>query len=91
MRAVFSIGKSAVAGCYVTSGSIQRNCKIRIHRGKEVVFSGDLDSLKRMTNDVKEVNTGFECGMGCDRFADWQEGDRVEAFAMVTQRRTLAT
>ena len=53
--------------------------------------SGDLDSLKRMKNDVKEVNTGFECGMGCDRFADWQEGDRVEAFAMVTQRRTLAT
>ena len=91
VRAVFSIGKSAVAGCYVTSGSIQRNCKIRIHRGKEVVFSGDLDSLKRMKNDVKEVNTGFECGMGCDRFADWQEGDRVEAFAMVTQRRTLAT
>ncbi|MGB1194969.1 MAG: translation initiation factor IF-2, partial [Prochlorococcaceae cyanobacterium] len=91
VRAVFSIGKSAVAGCYVTSGSIQRNCKIRVHRGKQLVFSGDLDSLKRMKNDVKEVNTGFECGFGCDRFADWQEGDRVEAFAMVTQRRTLAT
>jgi translation initiation factor IF-2 len=89
VRAVFSIGKSAVAGCYVTSGSMQRNCKFRLHRGKQVVYSGDLDSLKRMKNDAKEVNTGFECGIGCDRFADWQEGDRLEAYKMVTQRRTL--
>jgi translation initiation factor IF-2 len=89
VRAVFSVGKSAVAGCYVTSGSMQRNCKFRLHRGKQVVYSGDLDSLKRMKNDAKEVNTGFECGIGCDRFADWQEGDRLEAYKMVTQRRTL--
>ena len=89
IRAVFSIGKGAVAGCYVTSGSLQRNAKFRLHRGKQVVYTGDLDSLKRMKNDVKEVNTGFECGVGCDRFTDWRDGDRIEAYRMVTQRRTL--
>ena len=91
VRAVFSIGKSAVAGCYVTSGSLQRNCKFRLFRGKQQVYAGDLDSLKRVKNDVKEVNTGFECGIGCDRFADWQDGDRIVAYKMVTQRRTLSS
>ncbi|MCS5699183.1 translation initiation factor IF-2, partial [Cyanobium sp. FGCU-52] len=91
VRAVFTIGKSAVAGCYVTSGKLQRNCKVRVHRGKEKVYEGDLDSLRRGKDDVKEVATGFECGIGCDRFTAWQEGDRVEAFKFVTQRRTLST
>jgi translation initiation factor IF-2 len=91
VRAVFTIGKNAVAGCYVTNGKLQRNCKVRIHRGKEKVYEGDLDSLRRNKDDVKEVATGFECGIGCDRFSSWQEGDRVEAFKLVTQRRTLST
>ena len=47
--------------------------------------------MKRVKNDVKEVNTGFECGIGCDRFADWQDGDRLVAYKMVTQRRTLSS
>jgi translation initiation factor IF-2 len=91
VRAVFSIGKTAVAGCYVTSGKLQRNCKVRVHRAKQVVFEGDLDSLRRNKDDVKEVATGFECGIGCDRFANWQDRDRVEAYKLVTQRRTLST
>ncbi len=91
VRAIFNIGKSAVAGCYVTNGKLQRNCKVRVHRGKEKVFEGDLDSLRRNKDDVKEVATGFECGIGCDRFANWKEGDRVEAFKLVTQRRTLSS
>ena len=90
VRAIFTIGKSAVAGCYVTTGKLQRNCKVRVWRGKEKVFEGDLDSLRRAKDDVKEVATGFECGIGCDRFANWAEGDRVEAFKLVTQRRTLS-
>ncbi len=91
VRAVFSIGRNAVAGCYVTSGKLQRNCKVRVHRGRDKVFEGDLDSLRRNKDDVKEVATGFECGIGCDRFSSWQEGDRIEAFKLVTQRRTLST
>ncbi|MFN9646059.1 MAG: translation initiation factor IF-2 [Cyanobacteriota bacterium] len=91
VRAVFTIGKSAVAGCYITNGKVQRNCKVRVHRGKSVVYEGDLDSLRRNKDDVKEVATGFECGIGCDRFSSWQEGDRIEAYRLVTQRRTLTT
>jgi translation initiation factor IF-2 len=91
VRAVFTIGKSAVAGCYVTNGKLQRNCKVRVWRGKEKVYEGDLDSLRRGKDDQKEVATGFECGIGCDRFANWQEGDRVETYKLVTQRRTLST
>jgi translation initiation factor IF-2 len=89
VRAVFTIGKAAVAGCYVTTGKIQRNCRVRVHRGSEVVFEGDLDSLRRGKDDVKEVATGYECGIGIDRFSAWQEGDRIEAYRMVTQRRSL--
>ncbi|MCP9889200.1 translation initiation factor IF-2 [Cyanobium sp. ATX 6A2] len=91
VRAVFTIGKSAVAGCYVTTGKLQRNAKLRVWRGKEKVYEGDLDSLRRNKDDVKEVATGFECGVSCDRFSGWQEGDRIEAFKLVTQRRTLST
>jgi translation initiation factor IF-2 len=91
VRAVFTIGKNAVAGCYVTGGKLQRNCKIRVRRGKEKVYEGDLDSLRRNKDDVKEVATGFECGIGCDRFNAWQEGDRIEAFKLVTQRRSLSS
>ena len=72
------------------SGKLQRNCRMRVHRGKERVFEGDLDSLRRNKDDVKEVATGFECGVASDRFNSWQEGDRIEAFKMATQRRTLS-
>ena len=91
VRAVFTIGKSAVAGCYVTTGKLHRNCRVRVHRGSQVVFEGDLDSLRRNKDDVKEVATGFECGVGTDRFANWKDGDRIEAYKMVTQRRKLTT
>ena len=90
VRAVFPVGRNnKVAGCYVQSGKLVRNCKVRIKRGKEVVFEASLDSLKRMKDDVKEVATGFECGVGLTKFNDWQEGDIIEAFRMVTKRRTL--
>ncbi len=91
VRAVFTIGKSAVAGCYITTGKLQRNCKVRVRRGNEIVFAGDLDSLRRNKDDVKDVATGFECGIGCDRFANWKDGDIVEGYKLVTQRRKLAT
>ena len=90
VRAVFPVGKGAVAGCYVQSGKAIRNCKIRVHRGKEEVFAGNLDSLKRMKEDAKEVNAGYECGVGLDNFSNWEIGDVIETYRMVTKRRTLA-
>jgi translation initiation factor IF-2 len=91
VRAVFPVGRGAVAGCYVLSGKIVRNCKIRVRRDGKVVHQGDLNSLKRMKEDVKEVNTGFECGIGASKFSDWQERDIIEAYELVFKRRTLAT
>ena len=89
VRAIFTIGKSAVAGCYVTNGKLQRNCKVRVQRGSEIVFEGDLDSLRRNKEVVKDVSNGFECGVGCDRFANWKEGDIIAAYKLVTQKRKL--
>ena len=91
VRAVFPVGRGAVAGCYVLSGKIVRNCQIRVRRGQKVVYQGGLNSLKRMKEDVKEVNTGFECGIGSSKFSDWKEGDIIEAYELVFKRRTLAT
>ncbi|MEA5566443.1 translation initiation factor IF-2 [Anabaena sp. UHCC 0399] len=90
VRAVFPVGRGAVAGCYVQSGKLVRNCKVRIRRGSKVVYEGVLDSLKRMKEDTREVNAGYECGVGMDKFHDWAEGDIIDAYQMVTKRRTLA-
>ncbi len=91
VRAIFNIGKSSVAGCYVTNGKIQRNCKVKVDRAGQIVFEGDLDSLRRNKEVVKEVATGFECGIGSDRFANWKEGDIISAYKFVTQKRKLTT
>ena len=89
VRATFAVGKGAIAGCYIQTGKLQRNCSLRVFRADKVIFEGDLDSLKRSKDDVKEVNTGFECGVGCDKFSSWEEGDIIEAFKSVTKKRTL--
>ena len=90
VRAVFPVGRGTVAGCYVQSGKVVRNRFIRVRRGGEVVYEGMLDSLKRMKEDVREVNAGYECGIGAAKFNDWKEGDIIEAYEMVMKRRTLS-
>jgi translation initiation factor IF-2 len=90
VRAVFSIGKGAVAGCYIQSGQATRNCKMRVKRGNSIIFEGVLDSLKRMKEDAREVKAGYECGMSSDDFNTWKEGDIIETYKMVTKRRTLS-
>jgi translation initiation factor IF-2 len=91
VRAVFQAGRGNIAGCYVLSGKALRNCNIRVKRKSgELAYEGSLDSLKRVKDDVKEVATGFECGVRLDRFNDWKEGDIIETFQMVSKRRTLS-
>jgi translation initiation factor IF-2 len=90
VRAVFPVGKGSVAGCYIQSGKVIRNCKLRVLRAGSVVYEGSLDSLKRMRDDVKEVNAGYECGIGVDNFKDWAIGDIIETYRLVTKRRTLS-
>ncbi|AFY94601.1 translation initiation factor IF-2 [Chamaesiphon minutus] len=90
VRAVFQAGRGNIAGCYVLSGKALRNCSIRVLRKSQLVYEGTLDSLKRVKDDVREVNAGFECGIRLDKFNDWQEGDIIETFQMVSKRRTLS-
>ncbi len=90
VRAVFPVGRGTVAGCYVQSGKIIRNRLMRVRRKGEVIFEGVIDSLKRMKEDAREVNAGYECGIGSSKFTDWQESDVIEAYEMVMKRRTLA-
>lgn len=89
-RAVFTVGRNAVAGCYILSGKAVRNSSVRVRRGNQLVYEGNLDSLKRMKEDAKEVNSGYECGIGIDRFNDWIVGDKIEIYKMVAKRRTLS-
>ena len=77
-----------IAGSYVLAGHMQRGCKVRIKRGEEQIYEGELSSLKRFKDDVKEVKEGFECGLVFDKFDSIQELDQVEAYIMVEVPRT---
>ena len=76
-------GVGTIAGSYVLDGVFQRNCKVRITREGEQIFEGELASLKRFKDDVKEVKAGYECGLVFDGFNDVKEEDKVEAYIMV--------
>jgi translation initiation factor IF-2 len=90
IRDVFNITKvGTIAGCYVLDGKITRNTRIRIIRNGIVIHTGRLGSLKRFKDDVKEVLTGFECGLNIDKFNDIQVGDIIEGFEEVEIKRKL--
>ena len=90
IRETFKITKvGTIAGCYVQDGKINRNNKVRIIRDGVVMYSGNLGSLKRFKDDVKDVTKGYECGLNIDKFNDIREGDIVEAFEEVEVKQTL--
>ncbi|AOR23281.1 translation initiation factor IF-2 [Clostridium taeniosporum] len=76
-----------IAGCYVLNGKLQRNAETRVIRDGIVIFESSLSSLKRFKDDVKEVNTGYECGLTIDKFNDVKEGDIIECFMMDAIKR----
>lgn len=89
VRGVFASGAAGkVAGCMITSGKLVSKCMITVKRAKEVVYEGKLESLRRMKEVVKELGSGYECGVGSD-FAGWKEGDKVEAFELRVKRVIL--
>ncbi|MBC2759398.1 MAG: translation initiation factor IF-2 [Thiobacillus sp.] len=90
VRQVFVISKvGTIAGCYVTDGMIKRNAGVRVLRNNVVIHQGELDSLKRFKDDVKEVKANFECGLSLKNFNDIQEGDILEVFEVVEVARSL--
>lgn len=76
-------GVGTIAGSFITDGKFQRGCKVRITRAGDQIFEGDLASLKRFKDDVKEVAKGYECGLVFDGFNDLMEDDMIEAYIMV--------
>jgi len=91
VRAVFRVPKiGAVAGCYVTEGKINRNSQVRVIRDGVVIHEGNIDSLRRFKEDAKEVSSGYECGIGIDKFNDVHEGDHLESFTFEEIKRELS-
>lgn len=90
VRQIFKISRyGTVAGCYVNAGKVERSNLIRVKRGKEIIFTGKIASLKRFKEDVREVSEGLECGLKIDGFDDIQEGDVIEAFRIEMRPRKL--
>ncbi|HET8622525.1 MAG TPA: translation initiation factor IF-2 [Gemmatimonadales bacterium] len=89
---LFKVSKvGTIAGCAVRSGIIQRTAKVRIIRDGSPVYTGNISSLKRFKDDVREVREGLECGIGIENYNDLKVGDRIEAFRMEEVKRTLAS
>jgi translation initiation factor IF-2 len=81
VRATFKLPKSGVvAGCYVNDGRVLRGAQARVQRGKQLIHTGEVDSLKHIKEDAREMAAGFECGILMDDFNDFQEGDVIEVF-----------
>ena len=80
-------GVGIIAGCYVQDGKITRQASIRILRDGVVIFEDKIASLRRFKDDVKEVNDGYECGVGIEKFNDIREGDILEAFVIEEIKR----
>jgi translation initiation factor IF-2 len=90
IRQVFMVSKvGAIAGCYVLDGLVKRGSSVRLLRNNVVLWTGELDSLKRFKDDVKEVKSGFECGLSLKNFNDIKEGDQLEVFEVQEVARTL--
>ncbi|NEX60393.1 translation initiation factor IF-2 [Noviherbaspirillum galbum] len=90
IRQVFHISKvGSIAGCYVLDGTVKRSASVRLLRDNVVIWTGELDSLKRFKDDVREVKAGFECGLSLKNFNDIKEGDQLEVFEVQEVARTL--
>jgi translation initiation factor IF-2 len=90
IRQVFKVSKiGSIAGCMVTSGLVRRSARLRLLRDNVVIFTGELDSLKRFKDDVREVKEGFECGLNIKNYNDIQENDQLEFFEIKEVARTL--
>ncbi len=91
VREIFKVSKvGAIAGCYVRDGKIQRNARVRVLRDNAVIFDGELESLRRFKDDVREVAEGYECGIQVARYQDLRVGDVIEPYAVETVAAELA-
>jgi translation initiation factor IF-2 len=90
IREIFKIPKAGkIAGCHVTQGLVRRSSRVRIVRGGIVIWDGNISTLRHFKDDAREVKAGFDCGIGLAGFQDFEEGDVLEAYEVVEEKRTL--
>ncbi|KAK9814669.1 hypothetical protein WJX72_009524 [[Myrmecia] bisecta] len=89
VRAAFGSGSRRVAGCMVTDGVLRKGCTVKVSRNGRTLHEGEVISLRRIKDDVKEVTNGLECGMGVEGFNEWREDDQIEAYEVKAKQRTL--
>jgi len=91
VRDTFRVPKiGLIAGCYVTTGKVLRSANIRVYRDSVRIYEGKISSLRRFKDDARQVDTGFECGIGLDSFQDLQVGDELEVFVMKEVAKKLS-
>ncbi|MGA0313351.1 MAG: EF-Tu/IF-2/RF-3 family GTPase, partial [Ilumatobacteraceae bacterium] len=91
VREIFRVPKiGAIAGCYVQNGTIARGSKVRFLRDGTIIWKGEISSLRRFKDDVREVREGFECGIGLSDFQDLKPGDVIETYDEREIERTLS-
>jgi translation initiation factor IF-2 len=90
VRQLFSVPKmGTIAGCYVNDGSISRSSKLRVVRDQVTVYEGKIGSLRRFKDDTREVQQGYECGIGIENFNDLKVGDVLEAYVLEEEAARL--
>jgi hypothetical protein len=90
VKALFGHGKTISAGCLVTEGKLMNEGVIEVYRGKkQLVWEGPITSLRRFKDDVSEVQEGVECGVNCEEFWEWQDGDRIKFYELVERKLSL--
>jgi len=91
VRQIFRVSRfGTIAGCFVTSGTIERSSRVRVIRDGRVIYTGGLQSMRRTKDDVREVREGFECGLKVSNYDDVKPGDEIEAFRIEKVARKLS-
>jgi len=89
VRAVYGTGSTKIAGCFVNEGRLKKGSVVEVKRGAKLVYEGELTSLRRIKDSVKEVERGLECGLQVAAFNEWKAGDKITAYEMVVKTQTL--
>nr|ARO91366.1 initiation factor IF2 [Rhodochaete parvula]ASK39558.1 translation initiation factor 2 [Rhodochaete parvula] len=89
IKATFNLSKGIIAGCYILNGKLKRNSLIKIFRNQQEIYAGNLDSIKKVKEDVEELDAKQECGIFIESFQDWQKGDIINVFSLIERKQTL--
>nr|YP_010337320.1 translation initiation factor 2 [Pulvinaster venetus]UNJ16905.1 translation initiation factor 2 [Pulvinaster venetus] len=91
VKTIFSLSKGVIAGCYVNSGKLKKDAWIHIIRNNDIIYKGNLESLKKVKDDITEIEAGLECGIFIKNFQDWKVGDLIKCYNLTEQKQSLTS